>query len=50
LHGTYYSDNFISLLPGQKQTIIIRTAQHDGQSYRLRFCENMGAVKQLAIK
>ena len=50
LHGTYYSDNFISLLPGQKQTITIRTPQHNGQSYRLRFCENMGAVKQVAIK
>ena len=50
LHGTYYSDNFISLLPGQKQVVTIRTAQHDGTSYRLRFCENMSAVKQVAIK
>ena len=50
IHGTYYSDNFISLLPGQKQVLTIRTAQNDGISYRLRFCENMSAVKDVAIK
>ena len=45
IHGTYYSDNFISLLPGQKQVITIRTPQRDSQNYRLRFCENMGDVR-----
>ncbi|MBR6141697.1 MAG: glycoside hydrolase family 2 [Bacteroidaceae bacterium] len=50
IHSTFYSDNFFSLLPGEKQVITIRTPRRDGQSYRLRFCENMGAVKSVALK
>lgn len=50
VHGTFYSDNFLTLLPGQKQVINIRTPKHDGTDYRLRFCENMGTVRNVNIK
>ena len=50
VHGTYYSDNFLSLLPGEKQVIIIRTALSNGTDYRLRFCENMGPKQNITIR
>lgn len=50
VHGTFYSDNFLTLLPGQKQVINIRTPKHEGTGYRLRFCENMGTVRSVNIK
>ena len=50
VHGTFYSDNFLTLLPGQKQVINIRTPKQDGTNYRLRFCENMGTVRNVNIK
>ena len=50
IHGSFYSDNFFSMLPGEKQIITIRTPKRDGMNYRLRFCENMSAVKQVALK
>ena len=50
VHGTFYSDNFFSLLPGEKQVITIRTPLSDGTSYRLRFCENMGAKQNVALR
>lgn len=49
VHGTYYSDNFFSLLPGEKKVIIIRTSRR-GFEYRLRFCENMGTMQNIAVK
>lgn len=49
VHGTYYSDNFFSLLPGEKKVIIIRTTRR-GFEYRLRFCENMGTMQNIAVK
>ena len=49
VHGTYYSDNFFSLLPGEKKVITIRSARR-GYEYRLRFCENMGAMQNIAVK
>ena len=49
VHGTYYSDNFFSLLPGEKKTIIVRTTRR-GFEYRLRFCENMGTMQNIAVK
>ena len=50
VHGTFYSDNFFSLLPGEKQVITIRTPLSDGTSYRLRFCENMGTKQNVALR
>ena len=50
VHGTFYSDNFFSMLPGEKQVITIRTRVSDGTKYRLRFCENMGAVRNISIR
>ena len=47
VHGTYYSDNFFSLLPGEKKVITIRTPRR-GFEYRLRFCENMGKAQNIA--
>ena len=49
VHGTYYSDNFLSLLPGEKKVIIIRTPRR-GFEYRLRFCENMGTMQNITVK
>ncbi|MBQ7463066.1 MAG: glycoside hydrolase family 2 [Bacteroidaceae bacterium] len=49
VHGTYYSDNFFSLLPGEKKVITIRTARR-GFEFRLRFCENMGAMQDIVVK
>ena len=49
VHGTYYSDNFFSLLPGEKKVITIRTARRAFE-YRLRFCENMGAMRNIAVR
>ena len=50
VHGTFYSDNFFSMLPGEKQVITIRTRVSDGTKYRLRYCENMGAVQNISIR
>lgn len=50
IHGTYYSDNFLSLLPGERQVITIRTAQRNGTGYRLRFNENMSATRNITVK
>ena len=49
VHGTYYSDNFFSLLPGEKKVITISSTRR-GFEYRLRFCENMGAMRNIAVK
>lgn len=49
VHGTYYSDNFFSLLPGEKKTIIVRTPRR-GFEYRLRFCENMGTMQNITVR
>ena len=50
VHSTFYSDNFFSMLPGEKQVITIRTPKADGISYRLRFNENMGATQNISIR
>ncbi|MCF0196121.1 MAG: glycoside hydrolase family 2 [Bacteroidaceae bacterium] len=41
IHGTYYTDNFVTLMPGESQTIIITTRAQEGKSFRLQFNENM---------
>lgn len=50
VHGTRYSDNFLTLMPGEKQALTIRTRLHDGQTCRLRFTENMAEAKYLTLK
>ena len=50
IHGTFYSDNFFSMLPGEKQVITIRTPKCDKADYRLRFNENMGAKQNITLK
>ena len=50
IHGTYYSDNFFTVLPRQKEVITIRSPKDNGISYRLRFCENMGKEQNIAIR
>lgn len=50
VHGTYYSDNFFSLLPGEKKVITIRTPRRSGFEYRLRFCENMAPARNIIIR
>ena len=49
VHGTYYSDNFFSLLPGEKKVITIITDRR-GFEYRLRVCENIGAMQNITVK
>ncbi|MBO7120041.1 MAG: glycoside hydrolase family 2 [Bacteroidaceae bacterium] len=50
VHGTFYSDNFFSMLPGEKQVINIRTRLTEGMTYRLRFGENMSAMQDVSIR
>ena len=50
IHGTYYSDNFFTMLPGEKQVINIRTDKQNGGNFRLRFCENLGEKKNISIR
>ena len=50
IHGTYYSDNFFSLLPGEKGVVTIRTPRREDNKFRLRFCENMGEVRNATIR
>ncbi len=50
IHGTFYSDNFFSMLPGETQVITIRTSNRDKADYRLRFNENMGARQNIALR
>ena len=50
IHGTYYSDNFFTMLPGEKQVITIRTDKQNGKDFRLRFCENMGEKRNATIR
>ncbi len=42
VHRTRYSDNFITLLPGESQTIKVSTPVNgEGKTYTFRFAENM---------
>lgn len=50
IHSTFYSDNFFSMLPGEKQVITIRTAINNETDYRLRFNENMSAAQDIPIR
>lgn len=44
LHGSYYSDNFITLLPGETQTILLRTP-YGGEKVNLLFNEGLNKTK-----
>lgn len=49
VHRTMYTDNFITLLPGEQQTITITTPKTDNNNHQLHFCENMSAVKTIKL-
>ena len=41
VHRTRYSDNFITLLPGEQETILVQTPVTQDTKYQFRFNENM---------
>lgn len=41
VHRTHYYDNFITLLPGEQETILVRTPITECRSYQFIFNENM---------
>lgn len=49
VHTTRYTDNFVTLLPGQQQTITIATPAKEGKTYSLRFNENMEPTRTIAL-
>ncbi|MBQ2193650.1 MAG: hypothetical protein II403_06935 [Prevotella sp.] len=49
VHRTHYSDNFITLLPGEQETILVRTSHTQGKKYRFKFNENMQPSKIIAL-
>lgn len=49
VHRTHYSDNFISLLPGEQETILVRTPITEGTKYQFKFNENMQPSKIIAL-
>ena len=49
VHRTRYSDNFISLLPGEQETILVRTPITEGTKYQFKFNENMQPSKIIAL-
>ena len=49
VHRTHYSDNFITLLPGEQETILVRTPITGNKKYQFRFNENMQPSKNIAL-
>ena len=49
VHRTHYSDNFITLLPGEQETILVRTPITEKTKYRFKFNENMQPSKDIAL-
>ncbi len=49
VHRTRYSDNFITLLPGEQETILVRTPITGNKKYQFRFNENMQPSKNIAL-
>lgn len=47
VHRTHYSDNFITLLPGEQETILVRTPITEGTKYQFIFNENMEPSRKL---
>ena len=46
---TYYSDNFISLLPGEAQTIVVRAPKADLQQYLLKVNEGLHPTRTYSM-
>jgi hypothetical protein len=49
VHRTHYSDNFVTLLPGEQETILVRTPITGKTNYRFKFNENMQPSKIIAL-
>ena len=49
LHATHYSDNFITLLPGQEETIVIRTPHADLPKYMLKLNEGLHPTRTVTL-
>ncbi len=49
VHRTHYSDNFVTLLPGEQETILVRTPITEKTKYRFKFNENMQPSKNIAL-
>ncbi len=49
LHATRYTDNFITLLPGQQETIVIRTPHADLDIYQLKVNEGLHPTRVLVM-
>jgi hypothetical protein len=49
VHRTHYSDNFITLLPGEQETILVRTPVTEETKYQFKFNENMQPTKIIAL-
>ena len=45
VHRTHYSDNFVTLLPGEQETILVRTPTTECAKYQFKFNENMQPTK-----
>ena len=45
VHRTRYSDNFITLLPGEQETILVCTPYSPNVKYQFKFNENMQPTK-----
>lgn len=49
VHRTHYSDNFVTLLPGEQETILVRTPITEKAKYQFKFNENMQPSKNIAL-
>ena len=49
VHRTHYTDNFITLLPGEQETILVRTPITKDTIYQFKFNENMQPSKNIAL-
>lgn len=49
VHRTHYSDNFITILPGEQEIILVRTPITQGTKYLFKFNENMQPSKIIAL-
>ena len=47
VHRTHYSDNFITLLPGEQETILVRTPITADTKYLFKFNENIQTTKTI---
>ena len=45
VHATRYTDNFFTLLPGERRKVVVRTPVKDNKQFRMLFNENMQPKK-----